>query len=465
MSKRTSFVATLLIMQTGCFTAGIWLQHFCLRWTTREDLWKKYVVALAREGNRLLAKLEPSDPEALVRVFNATSTQSVSCGVAVVDSGWNVLAESAGSAGKWVGKVLPWRPSAAGGEPRTGGAIGSFAVDDARYFAVARPLGPGRGFLVVHRSEAALENDISAILSGLNEVSFITLLWVAALMGICSYIITGKFCDDAERERSKAMIEALRQRQNLIRTRDAVIFGLAKLTESRDPETGDHLDRISMYATTLATALMNHPDFKEQVTPSFVRLIGISAALHDIGKVGVEDRILLKPGKLTASERTTMEDHSRIGGECLTEIERRLGQSNFLHMARDIAFSHHERWDGSGYPHGLRGEQIPLAARIVAIADVYDALSSRRVYKEPLSHEQCTTIVREGAGTHFDPRLVEVWLTVAARFRDIAERFSDRRTQTFEDPEASSSPFAKQERYRTLAAVGAGGNSELQRPQ
>jgi len=467
LSKRTSFVGLLLMMQTGCFTAGIWLHHFCMRWTTREELWKKDVAALSHEGSQIASALSsPAQPHEMVEVFARGARGFASgWGVTVVDPSWKVLATSLPqtNGANTVGKLLSWRSGPTGEFQQTiRGAIGSFAVDNARYFGVAQAMSNGRGFAVFHRSEAALENDIAGVLSGLTGVSMVTLLWISALMGICSYVIAGKFSDEAERERSKAMIEALRQRQNLVRTRDAVIFGLAKLTESRDPETGDHLDRISMYATTLATVLMNHQDFKETVTPSFVRLIGISAALHDIGKVGVEDRILLKPGKLTASERTTMEDHSRIGGECLSEIERRLGRSNFLHMARDIAYAHHERWDGSGYPHGLRGEQIPLAARIVAIADVYDALSSRRVYKEPLPHDECQTIIREGSGTHFDPRLVEAWMTVAGRYREIAERFSDRRTQTFDDRKETTDSTANQrEDYRTLVGAGANANTEF----
>lgn len=458
MSRRTGFVGLLLVMQTGCFAAGIWLQHFCVGWTTRETLWSKDVAAMADQGRRL-ASLPVSEPPELMSLSQSLQQEGFHSargwGLTLVDQRWNILAgettalqavESTGA------KAISWRPANAS-PVQIQGALGMFSQGGEQYFGVAQSVGRDRT-LIVHRRESALEADIATVLSGLNSASVITLLWTTALMGICAYIVTGRFCDDVDRERSKATMEALRQRQNLIRTRDAVIFGLAKLTESRDPETGDHLDRISMYATTLATALMNHADFKETVTPSFVRLIGISAALHDIGKVGVEDKILLKPGKLTTSERATMEDHSRIGGECLSEIERRLGRSNFLHMARDIAFAHHERWDGSGYPYGLRGEQIPLAARIVAIADVYDALSSRRVYKEPQPHEQCVTTIRDGSGTQFDPRLIQVWLSVSDRFREIRERCSNRRTPVFDEHGEDAAGSQEREFYRTLVGVG-----------
>lgn len=453
-------------MQTGCFAAGVWLQHFCLRWTTREQMWTRDIEALADDAALLASKLTNSGDDRQWEQHTSAllPNRPSGWGVKVVDPSWKVVAEftSETNPAPTVGRVLNWHAGTGDLQSLTRGTVGTFAVDNARYYGVAQSLDPGRGFVLVHRSEDTLERDIAGVLSGLSGVSVITLVWTAALMGICAYVITGRFCDQVDCERSKAMIEALRQRQNLIRTRDAVIFGLAKLTESRDPETGDHLDRISMYATTLATALMDHPDFKDTVTPSFVRLIGISAALHDIGKVGVEDKILLKPAKLTPSERSTMEDHARIGGECLSEIERRLGRSNFLHMARDIAFAHHERWDGSGYPYGLRGEQIPLAARIVAIADVYDALSSRRVYKEPQVHDECVAIIRNGSGTQFDPRIVETWLKVASRFRDISERLGDRRTDSFEDRKADSSNGSKRlEYYRTLAAAAAGANEEF----
>ena len=460
MSRRTGFVGLLLLMQTGCFAAGIWLQHFCIGWTTREAMWKNDISAMADQGSKLVPSLPESttseDAERIIRTQFEGNRQS-GRGFLLVDRSWRVIG-SAGQEGLPLpgsGGSLRWNAGAPDLQIAASGVVGSFVLEDGRHFGVAQPLTDNRGFLVIHRSEAALEADIATFLSGLAGVSVITLVWTAVLMGICGYVVTGRFCDEVDRERSKAMIEALRQRQNLVRTRDAVIFGLAKLTESRDPETGNHLDRISMYATTLATALMNHPDFKDVVNPSFVRLIGISAALHDIGKVGVEDKILLKPGKLTASERSMMEDHSRIGGECLTEIERRLGRSNFLHMARDIAFAHHEKWDGSGYPHGLRGEQIPLAARIVAIADVYDALASRRVYKEPQPHDFCVSSIRAGSGTHFDPRIVETWLTVANRFRDISGRCGDPRTQVFDDQkETTRDDVQERDYYRTLSVTG-----------
>ena len=214
-----------------------------------------------------------------------------------------------------------------------------------------------------------------------------------------------------------------------------MIFGLAKLSDSRDSDTGSHLERIAQFSSLLAAELRKRPEFCDRITPGFVQLIGISSALHDIGKVGVEDAILRKPGSLTSDERQRMQLHTQIGDECLREIERRLGSTNFLQMAREIVSAHHERWDGQGYPLGLAGEQIPLSARIVALADVYDALRSKRVYKEALPHEECACLIAEAAGTQFDPRIVNAFLQIHERFRQLADQF-----QSLEEPSPVARP-------------------------
>jgi len=197
------------------------------------------------------------------------------------------------------------------------------------------------------------------------------------------------------------------------------------MTESHDSETGYHLERIAVYSTCLASAIRFDRRYCGQVTSSFVKLIGISSALHDIGKVGIRDAILLKPGKLEQQEWPKMQSHVAIGERCVRQIESRLGRSSFLKMAHEIISGHHERWDGTGYPKGLSGEEIPLAARIVAIADVYDALSTKRVYHESTPHEKCVDMIREGAGRQFDPGLVEVFLKLESQFRDIAQNCQD----------------------------------------
>lgn len=269
-----------------------------------------------------------------------------------------------------------------------------------------------------------LETTVAA--SALWAAGGMTFVWTSGLLGIVSFLLVSRMQEEQSRQKTRPEVDELRHVLTLVRTQESVIFGLAKLADSRDPETGDHLERISLYSSTLASALRRHEEFRETVTTAFVQFIGISSALHDIGKVGVEDAILRKPGPLSSGERNRMQDHTQIGEKCLKEIERRLGKSNFLAMAREIAAAHHERWDGTGYPIGIAGDDIPLAARIVSIADVYDALSSRRVYKDAMPHEECVQIIRDAAGTQFDPRLVRVFLEIESQFRDIARQFRER---------------------------------------
>ena len=182
-------------------------------------------------------------------------------------------------------------------------------------------------------------------------------------------------------------------------------------------------------------------------------MIRVSSALHDIGKVGIEDAILLKPAKLNEEERLKMQKHTLLGGECLQQIEQQLGTSNFLEMAREIALYHHECWDGSGYPFGLKGEQIPLAARIVAISDVYDALAFKRVYKAAFPHEKCVEIIRSGAGSRFDPKLVKVFLESQTQFREIARTYSGPPLPAGEEPESDVIESVKDLEEKVLAAL------------
>ena len=208
-------------------------------------------------------------------------------------------------------------------------------------------------------------------------------------------------------------------------TQDVAIFGLAKLVESRDSDTGNHLERMAEYSRLLATAIADHPLYVGYITEEYVWDVWRSAPLHDIGKVGVPDHILLKPGKLDAEEWRVMKTHSVIGGDTLRQIESRLHYRSFLQMGRDIAYCHHEKWNGQGYPFGLKEDDIPLSARIVALADVYDALTSKRPYKEPFSHEKACAIIEEGAGSHFDPTMYEGFLRVRSEFREVAARYLD----------------------------------------
>lgn len=210
-----------------------------------------------------------------------------------------------------------------------------------------------------------------------------------------------------------------------LESRDVTIFTLAKLAESRDPETGAHLERIREYCRVLCESLLEHGPYVDQIDGDYVQLVYLSSPLHDIGKVGIPDHVLLKPGKLTADEFQIMKRHAQIGWETLDAAVRVRPEAEFLRMARDIAGSHHEKFDGSGYPHGTKGQNIPLCGRIVALADVYDALTNKRVYKEAFSHDTARDIILEGTGKHFDPAIVEAFLKNEEQFALIRQRFAD----------------------------------------
>lgn len=210
-----------------------------------------------------------------------------------------------------------------------------------------------------------------------------------------------------------------------LESRDVTIFALAKLAESRDLETGAHLDRIREYCRVLCEHLSKHGPFVDQIDGDFVRMVYLTSPLHDIGKVGIPDSILLKPGKLTDDEFEIMKKHSLIGSETLDAALRARPEAEYLRMARDIARSHHEKFDGTGYPLGLEGQNIPLCGRIVALADVYDALTTKRIYKSAFSHEKSRNIILEGAGKHFDPAIVDAFQKTEDKFIEIRQRFAD----------------------------------------
>ena len=205
----------------------------------------------------------------------------------------------------------------------------------------------------------------------------------------------------------------------------ATIFALSKLAESRDPETGEHLERMREYCRILAMALADHDRYGRQIDAVFIDNVFAASPLHDIGKVGIPDRILQKPGRLTPEEFTVMKLHAQIGAETLQAVDRQHPGNAFIQMGLQIAWGHHEKWDGSGYPQGLMGEWIPLAARIVAIGDVYDALTSKRCYKEAFSHERSRDIIVAESGAHFDPEIVSAFLAREAQFLDVRRRFED----------------------------------------
>lgn len=206
---------------------------------------------------------------------------------------------------------------------------------------------------------------------------------------------------------------------------DAIISALAKLSEYRDPETGAHLLRLKKYCALICKALAKTELYQGIITPEFSLDLVRSSPLHDIGKVGIPDAILKKPGRLTPEEYEVMKSHARIGGDTLATVYDQYPSQSFIKCGMEVAYGHHEKWDGSGYPLGLKGKSIPLAARILALVDVYDALTCRRIYKDPFPREQAKSMIAEGSGTHFDPDIVNAFLNIEPQFHQIAEQYAD----------------------------------------
>ncbi len=236
---------------------------------------------------------------------------------------------------------------------------------------------------------------------------------------VCNFSILTFFRFWQEEQRVKE------RTRELAMVQEATIESMSSLTETRDPRTGEHIRRTQNYIRLLAEYLKNQPRFSPFLDDETIDLLCKSAPLHDIGKVGVSDRILLKPGRLTDQEFEEMKQHTIYGRDTILAAERKLGNTSFLRVAREIAYTHHERWDGSGYPEGLKGEQIPVPGRLMALADSYDALTSKRVYKSQIPHEKAVEIIIEEKGSHFDPEVVDAFLEVKENFRQIALKYAD----------------------------------------
>ncbi len=211
----------------------------------------------------------------------------------------------------------------------------------------------------------------------------------------------------------------------LSEVQSVLIETLGTLAEYRDPDTGGPIKRTQNYVKALAIQLKKNQKYENLLSDENIELIYLSVPLHDIGKVGIRDDILLKPGKLTEEEFEIMKMHTVFGHETLELAERKLKNNNFLRFANEVAYTHQEKWDGTGYPRGLKGEEIPLIGRIMALADVYDALISKRVYKRAMTHEEAKEIIIEGKNSHFDPDIVEAFLAVEETFKNIAFIYSD----------------------------------------
>lgn len=226
-------------------------------------------------------------------------------------------------------------------------------------------------------------------------------------------------------QQNQLLEEKVRERTLEIElTQDAAIFSLSMLAEARDQETGEHIRRTQHFVKALAKKLQAHPKYQSFLNDKTIEMLFKSAPLHDIGKIAVPDYILKKPGKLSEEETLEMQKHTIYGGDAIKNAEKLSGSSSFLKFAREIAYSHQEKWDGSGYPKGLKGEQIPVSARLMAIADVYDALVNKRVYKVAFSHQSAVDYIKQQKGLHFDPDMVDSFVQIEADFKEITQQYS-----------------------------------------
>ncbi len=319
-----------------------------------------------------------------------------------------------------LGRALEARKS-----ERSGPITGIMGSGGSTEIVTVADLASLNGILLVHQREAAFRTAVNRLLTPMCLIGLMIGCGLILTMKKVSVWIMGLYENKIEAINRGLEVTVTRRTKALTSTRNAVIFGLAKLSESRDNDTGEHLTRIRTYTTILARELSNR---LPQVDTAMIEHIGLASSLHDIGKVGVPDVVLLKPGRLDANERTMIERHTRIGQDCLEAIEKELGEDNFLRLATEICAYHHEKWDGSGYPYGLSGEDIPLSARIVALADVYDALRSKRPYKESMPHAMACKIILEGKGSHFDPDVVEAFLRTEVEFMQFSTAFCENKT-------------------------------------
>ncbi len=456
--RRIIFLAAV---QTVCIGLGLWWQYQYIASSVRQSVADATWRDLENEGHNLLARIHEADhitmgaagtmPEGILQ--KAVSLQvSPDDTITLVDAEWRVLgSQTAGGASADLprGAGLPWKRHAAVADAGRLPLRGLLDLPGGPHVALAYARENEPGYLLIHRPADKVKLTQSVLMRSLPADFLVTFVWLASLTSVILYMVLIPYQERLIRQWARREKESLKRTRAFVRTRDAIVFGLAKLAESRSQETGEHLERIALYCQILSNALRRRPEFSQAITPAFMTLIQVGSALHDIGKVGLPDSILLKKGELTPDEIRLMQNHTTFGGKCLEKIEYRLGSSNFLKMARQIALYHHERWDGRGYPLGLNGTSIPLAAQIVALADVYDALSSPRAYKETYPHEQCVEIIRREKGKHFDSRIVEVFLENESKFSAIARLCGISVPLGFDESE--DIPDHKEEQIKELA--------------
>lgn len=311
---------------------------------------------------------------------------------------------------------------------------GELESQDQLYRATCLALPTFDAAIVVYMSQASLDQSVAEFVTPVLQVGFVLTAVVVGASSLLTVFLVGKFDNTLSALGSSIEAEVDRRTLALIRGRSALALGLAKLAESRDKDAGHHLERMRTYVTILATELAKQ---NPEIDHHYVANLASASTLHDVGKIGVPDSVILKLGRLTPAERRAMQMHTVLGGECLANVAQFLGEPDqFVELCRQIAMSHHEQWDGSGYPQGLQGKAIPLAARIVALADVYDALTTSRAYRDAVSHAEAREWIVSNYGAQFDPEVVEAFVAREHDFAKISLAAHERRAAM----EASAAP-------------------------
>jgi response regulator RpfG family c-di-GMP phosphodiesterase len=302
-------------------------------------------------------------------------------------------------------------------------AIGEVEVAGQLYLATCLSVPKLNAVLVAYQSQTGIDQSVAELVTPVMQVGFILTVAVTGANSLLTVFLVKRFDNTLSTLSGSVEREVDRRTLALTRSRNAVVFGLAKLAESRDKDAGQHLERVRTYVTILASEMAKH---HPEIDHHYVANLAIASALHDIGKMGVPDGVILKLGRLTPAERRAMQMHTVLGGECLASVERMFGDhDSFLDLGREIAVAHHEQWDGSGYPQGLQGKQIPLSARIVALADVYDALTSNRAYRPSVAHAEAREWIVSNYGSQFDPEVVEAFVAREQDFAKISQLVSE----------------------------------------
>jgi len=437
ISKRTLLVAALLLGQLVCVLValmvfGRWLESGLTDMMRRRTLETNQ--QFGEQVARMIERTNPADlepaSEASRPVRDLLETMDLPHGAALglVDlKTGNVVAHSQADDARALNEAAL---SAAADPARVAQWT---ALPDGSQMLLVRRFDALNAALVAHQPTTGLNAIVLAFVQRMRLIGVVVAVVLVALGAALNVVILRAY-DNRVASANERLEYAVEQRSHdVVRSRDAVIFGLAMLAEQRDGETGEHLERISEYTAILASHFTRtHPQYDER----WVHTLRVTSTLHDIGKVAIPDAVLRKPDALTEHERKIIQQHPYIGGDTLLELKRRWGEDLFLNTAAQICLGHHERWDGGGYPFGLKGEEIPLPARIVALADVYDALTSRRHYKERMTHMMARQMIVGASGTQFDPQVVEAFLACEAELEKVA--FHPRR-EVLEESSARSS--------------------------